>query len=73
MSKHEESEKSVKFIVKNCKDRFKLYITTTCIRISEAVTRTCSVKKGVHKNFARFTGKHLCQNLVFISSIFCYF
>ena len=31
MSKHEDSQKSVKFIVKNCKDRFKLCITTTCI------------------------------------------
>ena len=23
----------------------------------------CSVKKGVFGNFAKFTGKHLCQNL----------
>ena len=29
--KHENSQKSVKFIVTNCKDRFKLSITTTCI------------------------------------------
>ena len=28
--KHENSQKSVKFIVTNCKDRFKLSITTTC-------------------------------------------
>ena len=34
-----------KFIVTNCKDRFKSEITTTCIRISAAVTRRCSVKK----------------------------
>ena len=25
----------------------------------------CSVKKGVLRNFAKFTGKHLCQSLVF--------
>ena len=25
--------------------------------------RTCSVKKGVFRNFAKFTGKHLCQSL----------
>ena len=25
----------------------------------------CSVKKGVLRNFARFTGKHLCQSLFF--------
>ena len=25
----------------------------------------CSIKKGVLKNFAKFTGKHLCQSLFF--------
>ena len=25
--------------------------------------RRCSVKKGVLKNFAKFTGKHLCPSL----------
>ena len=25
----------------------------------------CSVKKGVLKNFAKFTGKHQCQSLFF--------
>ena len=25
----------------------------------------CSVKKGVLKNFAKFTGKHMCQSLFF--------
>ena len=33
--------------------------------ITEAVARRCSVEKGVLKNFAKFTGKHLCQSLVF--------
>ena len=27
--------------------------------------RRCSVKKGVLRNFAKFTGKHLCQSLLF--------
>ena len=25
----------------------------------------CSVRKGVLRNFAKFTGKHLCQSLLF--------
>ena len=32
---------------------------------SEAVARRCSVKKGVLRNFTKFTGKHLCQSLFF--------
>ena len=35
-----------------------IYISSNCQR--------CSVKKGVLKNFAKFTGKHLCQSLFFI-------
>ena len=27
--------------------------------------RRCSMEKGVLRNFTKFTGKHLCQNLVF--------
>ena len=33
-----------------------------CLRSSH---RRCSVKKGVLRNFAKFTGKHLCQSLSF--------
>ena len=29
--------------------------------------RRCSVKKGVFKNFANFTGKHLCWSLFLIT------
>ena len=32
---------------------------------SEPVARRCSVKRGVLKNFANFTGKHLYQSLFF--------
>ena len=31
----------------------------------EAVVQRCSVKKGVLRNFTKFTGKHLCQSLFF--------
>ena len=27
--------------------------------------RRCSVKEGALRNFAKFTGKHLCQSLIF--------
>ena len=36
------------------------YLLTT-----DAVVRRCSVKKNVLRNFAKFTGKHLCQRLFF--------
>ena len=35
--------------------------------------RKCSVKKGVLKNFAKFTGKHLCQSLFLIKLYACNF
>ena len=31
----------------------------------ESSHQTCSIKKGVLKNFTKFTGKHLCQNFLF--------
>ena len=33
--------------------------------MTKAVVPRCSVKKGVLRNFAKFTGKYLCQNLLF--------
>ena len=41
-------------------EKFKVYN----IRDNEAVVQKCSVKR-CSKNFAKFTGKHLCQSLVF--------
>ena len=29
----------------------------------KAVVQRCSVRKGVLRNFTKFTGKHLCQSL----------
>ena len=50
--------------------------------ISRSSHLRCSVKKGVFKNFAKFTGKQLCQSLFFnkaaglglhtISLCYCY-
>ena len=31
----------------------------------EAVVQRCFMKKGILENFAKFTGKHLCQSLFF--------
>ena len=33
--------------------------------MTEGVVRRCSVKKGVLKNFAKCTGRHLCHGLFF--------
>ena len=35
------------------------------MNITEAVAQSCSVKKDVLRNFAKFTGKHLYQSLFF--------
>ena len=33
--------------------------------IYRSIHKRCFIKKGVLKNFAKFTGKHLCQSLFF--------
>ena len=38
-------------------------ILLTLFYHSEATTRSILLKKGVLKNFAKFTGKHLCLSL----------
>ena len=37
----------------------------TYIHIYRSSHRRCSVRKDVLRNFAKFTGKHLCQGLFF--------
>ena len=54
-------------------DPFQAYADVRFFRSSH---QRCSVTKGVLRNFAKFTGKHLCQNLFFnkvagLSSKFC--
>ena len=34
-------------------------------KTSRSSHRRCSVRKGVLRNFAKFTGKHLCQSFFF--------
>ena len=40
-------------------------IKASCLKMfrSEIIVRRCSVKKGVFKKFAKFTGKNLCRSL----------
>ena len=33
--------------------------------INRSSHQSCSIKNGVHRNFTKFTGKHLCQSLFF--------
>ena len=35
------------------------------VRQVKSSHQRCSIKKGVLRNFAKFTGKHLCQSLFF--------
>ena len=35
-------------------------------KLKAVVARRCSVRKSVLRNFAKFTGKHLCQSLFLI-------
>ena len=49
------------FPAKNFRD-FKPCVTVLKSRRSH---RSCSLRKGVLRNFAKFTGKHLCQSLFF--------
>ena len=34
-------------------------------QLLEAAAQRCSVRKGILRNFVKFTGKHLCQDLFF--------
>ena len=36
-----------------------------CDSLVKSSYRWCSLKKGAFKNFAKFTGKHLCRSLSF--------
>ena len=43
-------------------DIFRVYGKRPVVR---SIHRRCSVRKGVLRNFTKFTGKHLCQSLFF--------
>ena len=38
-------------------------IRSFVVPFTEAVAKKCSIRKGVLRNFAKFTEKHLCQSL----------
>ena len=38
--------------------------------IAEAATKGCFIRKGVHRSFAKFTGKRLWKNL-FLNKVAC--
>ena len=40
-----------------------LHVTSCVYNINRSSHRRCSLKKSVPKNFANFTGKHLCRSL----------
>ena len=55
-------------IIKSNSDIFSdfLYVSIkSLIKLSRSSHRRCSVRKGVLRNFAKFTGKHLCQRFFF--------
>ena len=44
---------------------FRVCFTGTCPKpILRSSQRRCSLRKGVQRNFAKFTRKHLCQSLI---------
>ena len=51
-----------KYILKDTKAKIIHQISKTKARVSY---QRCSVRKGVLRNFAKLTGKHLCQSLFF--------
>ena len=60
--------KNISFSAIKCRPSLKFL--ETFITIGDDITvrsshQRCSVKKGVLRNFAKFTGKHLCQSLSF--------
>ena len=59
-------ENSVSRIVHNLEKSSTIQLNhVEFIRNNRSSHQRCSVKKGVLRNFAKFIGKHLCQNLFF--------
>ena len=61
---------SIRIIFHHSEDFLKSYYQKDIIRYVHVVEdrsshQRCSVTKGVHRSFAKFTGKHLCQSLLF--------
>ena len=54
------------FIYKNIN---KNILTKSQLQKNRSGHGSCSIKKGVLKNFAKFTRKHLCRSLLFNKAI----
>ena len=48
-----------------CKTKHKPYDTELRLKLCKKQSPDVFYKKGVLRNFAKFTGKHLCQRLFF--------
>ena len=59
---YRSSESSVNYLLKDIKHISPKIFQRVKNRSSH---RRCSVKKGVLRNYAKFTGKHLCQSFFF--------
>ena len=52
------------------KKRIKIVLALPQIFVGRNSHRRCSVKKGILRNFTKFTEKHLCQSL-FFNKVMC--
>ena len=53
------------FYFANNLDLQELHLSNVGMVYTEAVAQRCSLRKGVLRNFAKFTGEHLCKSLFF--------
>ena len=57
---------SIVFIrTQTCRKIFKSALVHMFLNTFRNIHRRCSVRKGVIRNFTKFTGEHLCQSLFF--------
>ena len=56
---------SIEWLFNEIKTFFKFVSLKSQVRIGRSSYRRCSVRKGVLRNIAKFTGNHLCQSLFF--------
>ena len=69
-----QTEVSVEWLFNEIKTYFKFVSLKSKVRIGRSSHRRCSVRKGVLRNFGKFTGKHLCQSLSFnkVAGLACF-
>ena len=62
---------SVERLLNEIKTYFKFVSLKSRVRMGRISHRRCSVRKGVLRNFAKFTEKQLCQSLFFNKVAWC--